>query len=349
MVLLALGALVPTAARAAERASTVLLSVAAPEAEATELEAVVREPLERLGMQLEMRRVERVDVAEIRQALGPKQAYFARVWIAFAPSGRARFYLEHGESDRVLVREVGGNQSNPELVREELGHILQTAIEGLKAGEAIGTPRNAALQDEPDLAATPPTRLPEPVREPDVLVKTRWPRHALLFSPRYELGWLGDGAHFQHGPGAAFQAALPLGFEVAAYYRRPLKVVSHGVGVRLQTISVRALAMLSAWRDQRSGVRLGAGLGADLVRVSPFAATGADVTLAPSSWRRLAALRVQASYAREVASFMDLELGLGADLDLSDTSYVVQRAGGASSVLEPSRVRPFIALGARVP
>jgi hypothetical protein len=349
MMLLALCALRTTAARAADRADAVLLSVAAPAAEAAQLEAVARELLERLEMRVEMRRVERIDVAEIRQALGPEQAYFARVWIAFAPSGRARLYLEHGESDRVLVREVGGEQNNAELVREELGHILQTAIEGLKAGEAIGAPRSDALKDEPGAPAPTAVALPVSSAESDRQVRPGWPRQPWLFCPRYELGWMGDGAPLQDGPGAALQAAFPLGFELAGYYRRPLKVSSTGVGARLQTLSFRALAMLDAWRGPRSGVRLGVGIGADLVRVSAFADAGTDVSLAPSSWRRLALARLQANYAHRLASFMDLELGLGLDLDLSDTRYVVERAGGASSVLAPWLVRPFMSFGARVP
>jgi hypothetical protein len=349
MMVLALCALQSTAARAAERTDTVLLSVAAAAAEAAQLEAVARELLERLDMRVEMRRVERIDVAEIRQALGPEAAYFARVWIAFAPSGRARLYLEHGASDRVLVREVGGELNNPELVREELGHILQTAIEGLKAGEAIGAPRREALKDEP-LAAKPIAAAPPPARAENARrSRVSWPRQSLLFSPRYELGFMGDDAHFQDGPGAALQAAFPLGFELAGYYRRPLQVSRAGVGARLQTISFRALPVLDVWRGARSGVRLGLGLGADLVRVSSFATPGTDVRLAPSRWRKLALARLQGNYARRLTSFMDLELGLGADLDLSDTRYVVQQAGGASSVLVPWRVRPFVALGARVP
>jgi hypothetical protein len=348
-MVLALCMLRPTVARAAEHAEAVLLSVAAPATEAAQLEAVARELLERLEMRVEMRRVERIDVAEIRQALGPEQAYFARVWIAFAPSGRARLYVEHGESDRVLVREVGGEVNNPELVREELGHILQTAIEGLKAGEAIGAPRRDALKDEPGSPAPPAAAPPASSAESERQVRSSWPRQPLLFSPRYELGWLGDRAHVQDGPGAAFQAAFPFGFELAGYYRRPLEVSSAGVGARLQTVSLRALAMLDVWRGPRSGVRLGGGIGADLVRVSAFAEPGTDVRLAPSSWRKLALARLQANYAHRLASFFDLELGLGADVDLSDTRYVVQRAGGSSSVLEPWRVRPFIAVGARVP
>lgn len=348
-MLLVLLALRPAAVLAAERADAVLLSVAAPATEATQLEAVARELLQRLEMRVEMRRVERIDVAEIRQALGPEQAYFARVWIAFAPSGRARLYLEHGASDRVLVREVGGDASNPELVREELGHILQAALEGLKAGEEIGAPRSDALKgEEGDVAGTPSPPTVTAVGERPRL-EPGWPRHQLLLSPRYELSWLGDGAHFQDGPGAALQGDFPLGFEVSAYYRRPLEVANAGVGARLQTVSVRALVMLQAWRRPQSGIRLGLGIGADLVRVSPFTEAGSEVKLAPSSWRKLLLARAQANYARQLTKFMDLELTLGLDLDLSDTRYVVRGAGGERSVLEPSSVRPFVSLGARVP
>jgi hypothetical protein len=107
--------------------------------------------------------------------------------------------------------------------------------------------------------------------------------------------------------------------------------------------------MFDAWRGARSGVRLGLGLGADLVRVSAFADPGTDVRLAPSRWRKLALARFQGNYARRLASFMDLELGVGADVDLSDTRYVVQRSDSVTSVLVPWRVRPFVAIGARVP
>lgn len=336
----------PTTAWALERADVVLLSVAASPREADQLEAVTRELLARLELKVELRRVERIDLAEVRRALGPGQRYFARVWIAFAPSGRARLYLEHGASNRVLVREVSGASENSELVREELGHILQTALEGLKAGEAIGAPRDDALEGLEEPRRAPPqseARSEAPAPPPP------WPRRTLLFGPRYELVWLGDRARFEDGPGAVLQAWSPFGLELAAFYRRPLKVAGEQIGVRLQTLSLRALLTIQARLRQRDGIRLGAGLGADLVRVSPFTTPGHDVQLAESAWRKLAIARLQASYARRVTSFMALELTLGCDLDLSDTRYVFRSGSGELDVLEPWPVRPLLSLGATVP
>jgi hypothetical protein len=348
-MVLALFALRAAPAQGAERSNTLLLTVAAPASEAERLEAVVRELLGRLDMQVEMRRVERIDVSEIRRALGPAQQYFARVWIAFSSSGRARLYLEHGASDRVLVREVEGDASNPELLREELGHILQTAVEGLKAGEEIGAPRSDALKEveaetTPRVAAPAP---PDPEPDQGVEPEQRESPGALRFGPRYEISWLGDG-HFEDGPGAVFGVARPVGFELAGYFRRPLEVEDAPVGVRLQTLSARGLVTLELWQEATSRIRLGAGMGADFVRVSPVAEEG-TLELAEPAWLTLAMARAQASYAHRIFGFMELEVALGVDVDLSDTSYVVQQSSGDVTVLAPWPVRPLLSLGATVP
>jgi hypothetical protein len=345
-------ALAPAMAAASERSNTLLLTVAAPAAEAERLEAVTRELLGRLSMQVEMRRVERIDVREMRQALGPEREYFARVWIALLQPDRAWLYLEHGASDRVLLREVTGDANNPELMREELGHILQTAVEGLKAGEEIGAPRSDALKQvaAENTAVDVPAQMPEPKRaaEPATAAAEQKRTGALHFGPRYELSWLGDG-RFEDGPGAVFQSELPVGLELSAYYRRPLEVVGEPVGVRLQTLSLRGLLTIQVWSAERSGIRLGAGGGADLVHVSPVAEPARTAQLSSASWRKLALARLQGSYARRVLSFMDVEFSLGLDLDFNGTRYVFQRASGEQRVLDPSTVRPFLSLGAAVP
>ena len=330
----------------------VLITVAAPSSETEQLEAVFRELLQRLEMEVELRRVEAIDVGEIRRRPPAGQSYFARVWIAFARSGRARVYLEHSERDRVLVRDVAADSSNPELVREELGHIVQAAIEGLKAGEEIGAPRDQALlQAEPDeappqVAALPtaPAAAPEPEPGPRR-------RKAYRFGPRYEAVWLGDASLFEDGPGAVFGwvSAARVGVELSAYYRRPLKIEASPVGARMQTLALRALLSFDAWSEDGSLLRLAAGAGADLVRVSPLASPGSDIELAPSGWLQLALGRVTLSYVHELASFVDFELSLGADLDPAGTHYVFRRSAGEAAVLAPWPVRPLLSLGATVP
>lgn len=338
-----------------ERGSTILLTVAAPAAEAEQLAAVARELLQRLAMKVALRRVERIDMRELRQALAGEPAYFARVWITFGKSGKARLYLEHAARDRVLLRDVADDAHNPELVREELGHILQTAVEGLKAGEEIGAPRDEALKqvDDEAAASTPkaepaaaPARVTEPAPRPP-----RQPR--FRFGPRYELVWLGDGGHFEDGPGAVLGALLPgsqrIGLELGGFYRRPLQVESSPVGARLQSLALDALVSFDAWRGARARLRLAAGIQADFVRVSPFASTADDVRLAQTEWLTFGLGRVALTYAHDVASFMDVEVTLGAELAPGGTRFVFQRSSGSTDVLSPWPVRPLLSLGASVP
>lgn len=341
-----------------ERASTVLLTVAAPAAEAEKLEAVASELLARLEMRVELRRVERIDVRELRQPLRREPAYFARVWIAFGETGGARLYLEHAARDRVLLRDVADDAHNPELVREELGHILQTALEGLKAGEEIGAPRAEALKQAgvEDVTAPPPPPAAPPSADRATSSRAAKselapPLRRLRFGPRYELVWLGDAGHFEDGPGAVFGAkwAKLWGLELGGLFRRPIKVQATPVGARLQSFALSALISFEAWRSTRACLRLAAGPEADLVRVSPFASAGHDAQLAKSHWLKLAVGRVGLTYARELGNFMDLELTLGAELDPSGTHYVFQRSQTAVDVLSPWPVRPLLSLGATVP
>jgi hypothetical protein len=337
----------PARAEAEGRANTVLLSVAAPAGETEALEGVARELLARLEMQIEVRRVPRIDLAELRRPLEPGTRFFARVWITLSTTGQARLYLEHGASDRVLVREVEGDATNPELAREELGHILQTAVDGLKAGEEVGAPRHDALKDVPAEDAV--VARPEPALQPAAKPAQKLPARTLRFGARYELSWLGGGPHFEDGPGAIFAFALPVGVELGAFYRRPLDVEGTPVGVRLETFAARALVTLQAWHGERASLRFGAGAGADLVHVSPLGDPAQNAELSRETWLKLAMVRVQASYAWRAAHFLDLELTAGLDLDVNDTRYVFQQGSGELDVFAPWPVRPFVSLGVALP
>lgn len=353
MLLLVAFALLPRAANAQSGpGSTVQLTVAASPSDAEALGAVASELLARLAMQVELRRVERLNLRELRQSQGGAP-YFARVWVALGNAG-ARLYLEHAARARVLVRDVADDAHNPELLREELGHILQTAIEGLKAGEEIGAPRDEALkQVEAEEAAATPAQKPreapaEPVPAPGIAEEPR----KFRFGPRYEAVWLG-GQHFEDGPGAVLGALLPgsdrFGVELAGLFRRPIKVEGRPVGARLQSLAVNALLTFDAWRGARARLRLGAGVGADFVRVSPFASAGQIVELTDTRWLKLALGRLAMTYAHEVGSFMELEVTAGAVLDPNGTRYVFERSASASDVLSPWPVRPLVSLGATVP
>jgi hypothetical protein len=333
-------ALASRRAWAGELGSSLLLTVAAPAEESARLVTVARELLQPLDVQVELRRVPHIDVAELRRPSA--QSYFARVWIALSPTGSARLYLEHGASDRLLVRDVPGNASNPELLREELGHILQAAVEGLKAGEEVGEPRQEVLQQVAPEQPRFSVGAREPPAPPPIAPERRSRLRAGL---RYEARWLGDGARFEDGPGVAVAWAAPLGAELGVYYRRPLRVEVEPVGARLETFSARALVSLEVSR----GLRLGAGLGADFVRVTPIDGREQSSELTEPGSRQLALGRLQATYGHRVARWLELELSAGADLDPSGTRYVFERDAGDLTVLAPSPLRPFLSLGASLP
>ena len=342
----------PARAQSAGRDSTIQLTVAAPPSDAEALGAVVRELLERLAMQIELRRVERIDLRELRQA--PRgDAYFARVWVALGKSGKARLYLEHAARDRVLVRDVTDDTNNPELLREELGHILQTAAEGLKAGEEIGAPRDEALkQVDAEGAAEAPAKPQIAVEAPTPVPPTAEKPRRFRFGPRYEAVWLGD-AHFEDGPGAVLGALLPgsqrWGVELGGYFRRPLRLEGTPVGARLQSLALNALLTFDAWQSRSARLRLGVGFEAGLVKVSPFAEAGQSVELAKAHWLRLALGRMAMTYSHDLGGLMELEVTAGAVLDPNGTRYVFQRSVGATDVLSPWPVRPLLSLGATVP
>jgi hypothetical protein len=342
----------PRPASAAESGGVVLLTVAAHQEQASELEAVAQELLERLGLQIELRRVQRVQLTELRKPATHGSPYVARVWIALA-RGRARLYLEHTARDRLLVREIKSEAHNPELLREELGHILQTALEGLIAGEEIGAPRGEALAEvEPE--TEPPTRSSgeRPPRPPEPVGEANPPARRFRFGPRYEAVFLGDRGKLVDGPGAALGLALPaaprFGLELAGTYRRPIRVERDQIGARLHSFGAALYLTFEPWQSARSTLRLALGGGADVVKVSPFSTT-TTVELTPSAWRRLAIARAACAYTRQVSSFLHLELLAGFELDASGTRYVLSTPSGERDVLGPWAVRPFLSLGAMVP
>lgn len=337
----------------AESSATVLLTVAAEANDAEALRAVASELLERLSFEVELRRVERIELQEIRQRPPSGMRYYARVWVGFAQNGRARLYLEHTASDRVLVRDVNDDGHNPELVREELGHILQSALEGLKAGEQIGAPRREALRAAGDEAETPARAVPASKAAPPASPSAELRPRTWRFGPRYELSWLGDGSHFEDGPGAVFGLAVPgaprFGVELGGYFRRPVRIETTPIGARLQSWGLLALASLDAWRGTSARLRLAAGIEGAFVRVSPFAQSGQSATLASNRWLKLALGRFVVTYAHDLGSRMDLELSLGALLDASGTRYIAESDQGEVRVLSPWPVRPLAAVGVTVP
>ena len=107
--------------------------MAAPPSEAGKLEAVAEELLKRLEMQVELRRVGRVDVREIRQPLRREPAYFARVWIAFGKPGTALhdlLFVSHNAS-------AGTVPGTPNPTGSELTMVDTTTLRRIAVAAAL--------------------------------------------------------------------------------------------------------------------------------------------------------------------------------------------------------------------
>jgi hypothetical protein len=338
----------------ARAAPEVVLEVAAAQAADSEAIAqVARELLGRLSVQVRAAQVRKIDLAAIATApVAPPpgatggDAPLARVWIDWMTPGRATLYLLDARRDRLLVRQVERPAGGEELAREELGHILETACEGLLAGSEVGVPRAGVVPllvppaPRPPVAVTSPPPAPEPAR---------WQLAVL-----YEAATLAPQARLTHGPMlsllASTRAAGPrLGLWGTAQLRLPVRADDETVGVSLQTGALRLLAAYEHPLSERAAVRVGVGGGADVVRATPEAPMPDRAVLESPRTMAFPVGRAALGLQLQLSRYVGLVGALAADVDVTGQRYVFRRASGEAAVLTPWLVRPAAALGLAFP
>jgi hypothetical protein len=345
-----------SAVEAAPRKGEVALDVAAADARDSDaLAQVARELLGRLGLEVRASLVARVDLAAILAppgAGGAPDAHLARVWIDWRTPGRATLYLLDAHRDRLLVRQVERPAGGEELAREELGHILETACEGLLAGSEVGEPRAGVA---PRLMPSAPPTTVVAVAPPPAEGGPSRVQLALL----YEAGTFAPEAHFTHGPeaslfvglGARGARAWRWGLWGTAQLRLPLRAADEtGAGVDLEAGALRGLfALERAWSERATG-RAGVGVGVDVVRARPEAAMPDAAVLGPAFTRAFAVGRAAVALDLRLARRTWLVAALAADVDVTGQGYAFGRGGGGEElVLKPWIVRPAAALGLAFP
>jgi hypothetical protein len=341
----------PAAAPAPAR--EVVLEVAAAQASDSDaLAQVARELLGRLAVKVRASQVRKIDLAAIATApvAPPPDAAgadtpLARVWIDWMTAGRATLYLLDARRDRLLVRQVERPPGGEELAREELGHILETACEGLLAGGEVGVPRAGVVS----LLVPPAPRPPVVVASPPAPEPARWEAAVL-----YEAAALAPEAPLTHGPMlsllAATRSAGPrLGLWATAQLRAPARASDDTVGVSVHTGALRALVAYERPLSERAAARVGVGGGVDIVRATPEADRPDRAVLEGA--RTLVFPMGRAALGVDVRLFRHLALlaTLSADVDVTGQRYVFRRASGEAAVLTPWVVRPAAALGLAFP
>jgi hypothetical protein len=320
--------------RAPRRAIEVF--VAAEARERQELESVIRELVGRLGVDVRITRVARVRRSDVAAAPKHRPGTAALAWVDARTPAESTLYVVDPAADRVLVRRVVRTAGNEELAREELGHILEAAIEGLLGGESIGAPRREVFP-----AAVPP---PRPSR--------REPRQPLRLEvgALYEVQRLSDEAVLTQGPLASlFLRSGGRGWRFGAWstaqYRQPLHVDSELVGARFQAGALRLLATADAPLSGALRLRAALGGGLDVVHVEPESREPERARAAGSETSTFAVARAAAGIDLELTPWASLWAFVALDVDPSDTSYVFVSRRGDVNVMTPAPLRPAALLG----
>jgi hypothetical protein len=346
-------ALAPQAGRAqtiaADRVPVVL---AGGDGEAAALEPVVADLLGRLHVDFTFTRQPTLDVnAVVTPPADPPRA-LARVFCDLTHADRLTLYLVDSSWERVLVRIVRRDPAHAEIAREELGHIVETAVEALRSGARIGVARETLAPTPPPPPPSPPPPPPSHVPPAASAASSSLRPFPVELRPAvfYEAEDLTADTHLGHEVGASLwivggdRRSWRPGAHVTAGYRFPLDVEAPPIGVNLQAVPIRALAGAVIPLGRRIELQAGLGAGADIVWVTPVALSSAAV-LTPRSTDVVPLGR--AALALSYGGYVDVGFGLDVAFERQRYSFVVN--GVSETALEAMPVRPSIFVEAGIP
>jgi hypothetical protein len=319
--------------------------VAADDADALVL--VVRDLLARQSVDVKDSRATTIDARAIVDRPATFSPALARVWID-SSGEHATLWIADEAWDRILVRRVKRDPAHAEVAREEIGHIIETAIEAMLAGARIGLERAQLLPETPvekpiekPMVSKPRAEpKPEPEPEPHAVVRLRasFFERMIVFSsavPIAHATGLGIGVESTNG-------LHPAGW-LTASYRWPSWAHSELAGVKVQAIEARVLGRLTFF--SRNDWRIDAALGAgpDITLVSPIAERSFVLLTRPSND---VSIIIQAVLT---ARWRALALSATVEVDTLLRDYPFIENGAQVSVLAPFRVRPGLMIEATSP
>jgi hypothetical protein len=342
---------------AAARARRIQVLIAAEPDQRERFARVVHELMARLSVAVELTAIERVELAVVLADRPAQPPYLARCYVDLRKRERALLFVHDPARDRILERRIERAPGDDELAREQLGHMLLAAIEGLLSGATLGAPRSEIVAALP-AADQPPRAEQEAEPEPDLEPppepgRGEWSLRGGLL---YEVAALGHGPGLAHGPALAVLIRSPLsrqlGMLLGALYRWPFDVEGDGnpVGMRVHAVGLRALATLETPLGARMVLRAGVGGGADVARIAPESRAAGTVRASAARTLTLAVARALLAADFRLSPQLALWVALSADLDLDRAQYVLVRSDGSEAELSaPWRLRPALSIGLVLP
>jgi hypothetical protein len=315
------------------------------------LRAAVRERILAARASSEIEGAETIDPSILLSPPRSATPALAHVWIDFTHADRAVMLLLDEHFERGLLR-YATRVHGDEIAREELGEVLETALEGLLAGEKIGVTREELTRRTSPI---PPIITPVTPHAP-ALVRKRAPP---VTPPPARSPWGARGAFFyavdafgadtaSHGPGLALDVLYDagrarVGPSFSLQERVPATIDVAPITLRVESWAARAMFDVVVPAGGFSiDVALGAGF--DLVHAEPLAALpGTSITRSTTAAFPIGRARIAIGWARPRIS-----LGVTFDVDPSER-YVYLINGQATPLFAANVVRPGLEIAIGTP
>ncbi|MDB5215804.1 MAG: hypothetical protein JWO86_3731 [Myxococcaceae bacterium] len=334
--------------------------VAGGGSDAASLDDTVRELLGRLSLVMESQSVGRIDTddASFRSAARPH--VLARVGIDLRARDVAIVTIVDGRTGAVTVRRSVRRDGPPAVVREEVAHVVQAAVDPMVLAE-----RDRIAAEPPPPPPPPPA--PEPVAEaappePPVVPVVDAPPSRDRASGTSEsrplaldLSTMAGGGSFASGAGVVARAGggaalvwrrgVRPSIGLAAQYVFPFDTGAEVALAHVGVASFRGAVGLEVYGSPLFAIDVGAGGGVDLLHVDPRSNALPKDRLGADTGRVDPIATASVTGHLAIGAGTALSLMLAADVDFASRHWVVEGPGGPSEAFSPSRVRPLLLIG----
>jgi hypothetical protein len=338
----------------------VVVLVAGGGSDAASLDDTVRELLGRLTLVTESQAVGRIDSDDASFRSTARPSLLARVGIDLRANDVAIVTIVDGRTGVVTTRRSVRRDGPPAVVREEVAHVVQAAVDPMLIAE-----RDRVATEPPP---APPRLAPEPVAEPapvpvPIVPASASPQQrdrvaggaeghaplALDLSTMAGAGSYASGAGVvaRAGGGAAlaWRRGVRPSIGLAAHYVFPFETGSEVALAHVGVASFRGAAGLEVYGSSVFALDVGAGGGIDVLRVEPRSNALPADRLGDSTGRIDPIATASITGHLAIGAGTALSLMLAADVDLASRHWVVEGAGPPMDAFAPSRVRPLALIG----
>jgi hypothetical protein len=317
------------------------------------LDETVRELLGRLSLVTESQVVGHVDADDASFRSTARPSLLARVGIDLRASDVAVITIVDGRTGDVTVRRTVRRDGPPAVVREEVAHVVQSAVDPMLVAERDRAAAPPPPPPVPVAALPEPKPAPEPAPPPD---RDRAAAPATSSSPlALDLATAAGGGSYASGAGVVARAGggaalvwrrgIRPAVGLSAQYVFPFETGAPIAAAHVNVLSLRVLPAIEIYSNASVALDLMVGGGLDVLHVEPRSSALPSDRLGERVTRVAPLLTTAVNGHVAISGGTSLSLMVGADIDLTSRRWVVEGDGERTSTFAPSRVRPLAMLG----